>query len=153
MLEFKKLCDAFERLSSAERALLLAEKSVTVLARLHSLSVAHSDTSEILAGFVIGSAVSDGKLNEKEYLMIYPALVRVFGSGFDFNSVKASFCQSRGARRSIEEYTTAMLSLLGCLDEELKWEFIMLCLCIVSVDGKITPREKRYIRRLCEAEA
>lgn len=151
MLEFKKLCDSFERLTPAERGILLSEKSITILARLHSVSLPGMDPIAVLAGFVIGSSAADGRLNEKEYLMMYPALVRVFGDDFDFNSVKESFRWDIDGRRTIIRHTEDMIKLLDLLDDELKYDIIMLCLCIVSIDGKVRLKEKRYIWRLCEA--
>ncbi len=152
MLELKKLCDAFEELSAVERAALMAEKSLVVLAKLHELSFPLSDPIDMLVGFVIGACTADGKINEKEYLMIYPALVRTFGDDFDFASVKSAFRCEREGQKAIADYTEKMLRILHMLDEGLKWDVIMLCLCIVSSDGRITWKERRYIRRLCESD-
>ena len=44
-----------------------------------------------------------------------------------------------------------MLSLISLADESLIEDVVMLCLCVVSVDGRISPREQRYIRKLCKA--
>lgn len=43
---------------------------------------------ETLVTFIIGSVVSDGSINEKDYLYIYPSLVKAFGNDFDFISAK-----------------------------------------------------------------
>lgn len=149
MFEFKKVCDAYERLSPRERRLLLVEKSAVVLARLHNLSIPGVDPVDVLAGFLVGSVTADGKINEKEYLMIYPALVRIFGDDFDFASIKESF-RRKDDRKMVAEYTQEMRYLLGFMDEDLKWDIIILCLCVTSVDNRITLKEKRYLRRLCD---
>lgn len=151
MFEFKKICDAYENLTPVEKGVILTEKSIKLLAVLSALDIPEIDPAYTLAGFIIGSAVCDGKLNEQEYLLIYPALVKTFGSNFDFNSVKESFNKDKLGRKIITEYTQDMLSILDCLDDELKTDVIILCLCIVSLDGKITPKEKKYIKRLCKA--
>lgn len=36
-------------------------------------------------------------------------------------------------------------------DETLREDVIALCLCVVTVDGKISLRERNYIRKLCKA--
>ncbi len=149
MFEFKKLCDSFEKMSSVERGLLLTEKSVTILAKLHCLSIPGIDPVSVFAGFLVGSVVSDGKINEKEYLIIYPTLVRVFGDEFDLSSIKASFCDDKNVRKVISDYTENMIRILELWDDELKWDLITLCLCIVTIDEKVSFKEKRYIRRLC----
>lgn len=150
MFEFKKLCDSFEEMSTIERSLFLAEKSATVLAKLSLLCVPEIDPVSVLAGFLIGSAAVDGKINEKEYLMIYPSLVRIFGDSFDYNSVKKTFGASKTERSMITVYTKEMIDILDKSDDSLKEDIFILCLCAVSIDGKVSPREKRYIRRIFE---
>lgn len=152
MLEFKKACDAYEKMSAVERGLLLTEKAAVVFARLNALFIPGMHPVNILAGFIIGSVTADGRINEKEYLLIYPALVKTFGDDFDFTTIKDAFRRDKDGKKLISNYTEEMLYILSLLNEELKWDVIMLCLCVTSIDGKITLKEKRYIRRLCEAE-
>lgn len=151
MFEFKKLCDAYEELTPVEKGLMLAEKSVVVLAKLHCLAPEEIDPVSALAGFIIGSVVADGKVNEQEYLLIYPALVKAFGDDFDFASVKESFRRDRDGRKMIAEYTEEMLHIFDYLDEDLKNDVVTLCLCVAAIDGKVSLREKAYIKRLCKA--
>ncbi len=150
MFEFKKLCNEYEQLTVMERGLLMTEKSVKILAKLSLVDLPDFDPVEALAGFIIGSVVSDGKLNEREYLLIYPSLIQIFGYDFDFNSVKQAFC-SIGARKVIKEYAEEMLKIFDLIDEDLKNDVVMLCLCVTAMDGKISLKEKRYIKRLCRA--
>lgn len=151
MFEFKRLCDSYEALTGVERGILLEEKTVTVMAKLHSLAIPGIDPVSVLAGFIIGSVAADGRINEKEYVMIYPALVRAFGGDFDFASVKESFRRDKDGRRMIAKYTEQMIAILDLLDEDIKNDIITLCLCIVAIDGKISFKEKNYIKRLCRA--
>lgn len=151
MLEFKKLCDSYEKLSMVEKGLLLTEKSAKIISKLHCLSIPGIDPISSLAGFIIGSVAADGRISEQEYILIYPALVHVFGDSFDLASVKNSFRRDTGGRRMIAEYTENMLSVLGSLDDELKNDIITLCLCTVAIDGKVSLKEKNYIKRLCRA--
>lgn len=90
-------------------------------------------------------------MNEQEYILIYPALVRAFGDEFDLVSVKDSFRRDADGRRMIAEYTQEMLSVLDFLDDGLKEDIITLCLCAVAIDGKVSLKEKNYIKRLCRA--
>lgn len=104
-----------------------------------------------LAGFILGSVVADGQINEQEYLLIYPALLHMFGDDFDFESIKKSFRKDRDGRNEVKKYTRDILALLSTADESLREYIIALCLCAVSVDNKISLREQRYIRQLCAA--
>lgn len=151
MFEFKKLCNAFEGLSGVERGILLTEKSVEILASLRALDVPNIDPLETLAGFLIGSVVADGKVKEGEYLVMYPALITTFGYDFPLHDLKEAYHGVLASRKKIAEYTTNLMRLLDAADEELKEAVVTLCLCVTSTDGKISFREKRYIKRLCRA--
>ena len=151
MFEFTKLCNSFENLNVVERGAILAEKSVKVLGKLKLMAVPGIDPVETLSGFIIGSVVADGRLNEQEYLLIYPALLKAFGDDFDFASVKSAFAKDRDGRKAVRVYTESLLSLLADIDEDFREDIVTLCLCVVTVDGKISFREKNELRRLCKA--
>lgn len=151
MFEFTKLCKEYENLSAPERGVMLTGKSVKILAKLKLLELPGVDPVHALAGFILGSVVADGRVNEQEYLLMYPALVHVFGDDFDFDTIKDSFRKDREGREAVKEYTQEMLSFLALADETLREDVIALCLCVVTVDGKISLRERNYIRKLCKA--
>ena len=148
MFEFNKVMKDYENLNAIERGLMLTEKSVSILAKLSALDIDGIDPVETLASFIIGSVVADGKLHEKEYLLIYPALVKVFGSDFDYESIKKEFEADKDGRKDIAGYTTDLLRVLGTVDETLYEDVIILCLCVVTIDGKVSLREKNYVKRL-----
>lgn len=151
MFEFSKLCKEFESLTVLERGVIMTGKSAEIFAKLRKLNMPGVDPVQTLAGFILGSVVADGHVNEQEYLLIYPALLHTFGDDFDFESIKKSFKDDRDGRNAVKEYTQEMLSLISLADESLIEDVVLLCLCVVSVDGKISPREQRYIRKLCKA--
>lgn len=151
MLEFKKLCDAFEDLSTVEKGLILTEKSAIITAKLHHLAIPGLDPLSTLAGFIIGSVVADGRINEQEYLLIYPALVHAFGDDVYLTFVKDTFRLSGDGRDMVTKYTEDMIQVLSFLDDGLREDVITLCLCVVAIDGKVSLREKKYIRQLLEA--
>lgn len=148
MFEFKKLCNEFERLSAVERGLILTEKSVKILAKLRLSGESGEDSAQILACFLIASIVSDGKVNEQEYILIYPALCKVFGTEFDFNLVKEMVENNVKNTKAVVDYSKQMLELLASSDESFREDLILLCLCIVSIDGKVSFKERRYIKKL-----
>lgn len=150
MFEFKKLCNTLEELNPIERGVILAEKSVSVMKGLNCLEIPLNPV-ETLVTFIIGSVVSDGSINEKDYLYIYPSLVKAFGNDFDFISAKQAIGLAKDIKKEITKYTKEMISIISVCDEELATDIISLCLLITSVDGKISLKEKRYIRQLCKA--
>lgn len=150
MFEFKKLCNTLEELNPIERGVILAEKSVSVIKGLSGLNIP-LDPVKTLVTFIIGSVVSDNSINEKDYLYIYPSLVKAFGNDFDFISAKQAIGLAKDIKKEITKYTKEMISIINVCDEELATDIISLCLLITSVDGKILLKEKRYIRQLCKA--
>lgn len=150
MFEFKKLCNELEKLNSIERGSLLVEKSIAVVKGLHELDLPF-DPVKTLVAFIMGSVVSDGALNEKDYLYIYPSLVKAFGNDFDFMSAKQALQLAKDAKKQISRDTKELLSVIALCDESLAQDIISLCLLVTSVDGKITLKEKRYIRQLSRA--
>lgn len=151
MFEFTKLCNAFEKLSPVERGALLAEKSVKVLAKLKLLGAEDGDPTFALASFILGSVVADGKVDEREYLLMYPALIKVFGDGFDFDSVKAAIEADAEGKKAVKAYTEELIKDLSAADKSLVEDVVVVCLCVVAMDGRVSLREKNYIKRLCKA--
>lgn len=149
MFEFKKLCEQCEQMSSAERGVLLASKSVSVLKGLRELDVRGADAVKTFAAFVIGSVAADGIFDEKDYLYIYPSLVKVFGEDFDFDIIKDALKQAKSMKKELDKYTRELIKIIGEADEDLLADVVILCLLITSIDGKVSLKERRYIRRLC----
>ncbi|MBD5631974.1 MAG: hypothetical protein HDP34_01925 [Clostridia bacterium] len=149
MFEFNKLCNEYEKLNSLERQVLLAEKSVKVLASLKELDLPFADPVETLAAFIVGSVVSDGVIDEMNYLGIYPSLKEAFGEEFDFATIKNAYKVSKDVKKAVAQYTKDLHSILSYVDEELGVDIISLCLLVTSIDGKISLKEKKYIKQLC----
>lgn len=148
MFEFNKLCNEYEKLNTLERGALIAEKSVSVIRRLRETQCS-ADPVETLVAFIIGSIVSDGAINEKDYLYIYPSLVKAFGKDFDYSAVKRSFKVADDIKKEIDRRTKELMSVISATDEDLRTDVISLCLLVTSVDKKISFKEKRYIKQLC----
>ena len=101
MFEFFKLCNEYEKLSALQRGAILTEKSVKILARMRLTGADENiDPVETLACFILASITADGKVNEQEYILMYPALVKVFGSDFDFASVKKAVAENSALKKS-----------------------------------------------------
>lgn len=149
MFDFKKLCTEVENLSKEERTLLTISESKKVLLGLTDFSFTAHNPVEALAAFIIGAVASDGVIDEKEYLLIFPSLVKAFGEDFDYESVKNMFKNKR-ATAELNDYINALMQIITSKNEELKTDIVTLCLLVVAIDGKISPKERRYIRRLCK---
>lgn len=151
MKELKQVCKEFENLSTIERTALLAESSVRVVGKLAELNIDGIDPLRSLYGFILGATVADGQINEQEYLLIYPLLVRTFGMDFDYASVKESFKTDKEGKKAVKKYTRDLLTAIADVDESMVEDIVMLCLCVLSVDGKVTLKERNYLKKLLKA--
>ena len=148
MFEYIEKCKKFEKLSTFERFALLANKSFIITNKLSELGLNVNDSLSLIATFILGSIVSDGEVNEKEFLLIYPALLRTFGDNFDFDSIKEAFQNDFKTRNELKNYLKDILSLLNSVSNELKEDIIDICFAIVTIDGKLSLKERIYMRKL-----
>lgn len=148
MFEYIEKCKKFEKLSTFERFALLANKSLIITNKLSELGLNVNDSFSLIATFILGSIVSDGEVNEKEFLLMYPALLRTFGDNFDFDSIKEAFQNDFKTRNELKNYLKDILSLLNSVSNELKEDIIDICFAIVTIDGKLSLKERIYMRKL-----
>lgn len=148
MFEYIEKCKKFEKLSTFNRYALLADKSLLITSKLTELGFNVNESLSLIATFILGSIVSDGEVNEKEYLLMYPALLRTFGDNFDFDSIKEAFKNDFKTRKELKNYLKDILSLLNNVSNELKEDIIDICFAIVTIDGKLSLKERIYMRKL-----
>lgn len=150
MFNFKKLCAKVESLSEKDRGILIISEAKKSFEGLAAISETSFNPAKALATFIIGAVVSDGEIDEKEYLLIYPSLVKAFGEDFDYQSVKRALTEDKDGKKLLNDYINALIEIIAAVDENLQTDIVTLCLLVVSIDGKVTPKERRYIRRLCK---
>lgn len=148
MFEYIEKCKKFEKLSTFDRFALLANKSLIITNKLSELGLNVNDSLSLIATFILGSIVSDGEVNEKEFLLMYPALLRTFGDNFDFDSIKEAFQNDFKTRNELKNYLKDILSLLNSVSNELKEDIIDICFAIVTIDGKLSLKERIYMKKL-----
>lgn len=150
MLDFTKICNQVEKMNPLDRTALIIEESAKIVKKFSALSITAYKPMEILATFIMGAVMSDGVINEKEYLLIYPSLVKAFGEDFDYETVKKHLCNDKEGQKLLTEYVNALMKIISVSDEDLQTDIVTLCLLIVAIDGKVSLKERRYIRQLCK---
>ncbi|MDY5930504.1 MAG: TerB family tellurite resistance protein [Candidatus Ornithospirochaeta sp.] len=148
MKDFNKLCKAFEEIDPVSYSMILAEKSVSILPQLMAFSEDDLTGAEIFASFIIGAAAADGRLSEEEYALLYPLLRSFLGDSIDYEYVAAAFKGLRSEQKELKASINQMVDMLGTLSDELKEDIIIVIMLICAVDGKISFREKNWIRQL-----
>ncbi|MCR5760670.1 MAG: hypothetical protein K6F82_01520 [Sphaerochaetaceae bacterium] len=148
MKEFNELCKIFEEADLLTYSALLTEKSVKVLPALSAVSVDGLTGVEVYASFIIASVVADGKLSEEEYALLYPSLHVFFGDNIDYESCKKAVRKISSETRELKKLVNEMVDVLGHLSDSLKDDIIVICMLICAIDGKISLREKMWIKQL-----
>ena len=144
MKDFNELCRSVEELSPLEYAAVLGRTSLKIMPAIRAFSEDGRTCAEVLAAFVIASVYADGKLDESEYLLMAPLLKAFFGEDFEKKLAK----EWRKEGRAVKKEVDYLVDFLGTLSEELKGDIIFACLLMCAVDGKVSLKEKSYIRQL-----
>ncbi len=148
MRDFNELCKEAERLSPAEYGAVIFEKTAEILFALNTVTGNGADALGLYAAFLMGSVCADGKIDEAEYALMLPLLKPLFGEAFDYAAAKEMAVNFRSEGRAIKKAVNDIVDLLGELDDKLKEDIIIVSLLICAVDGKITLKEKNYIKQL-----
>ena len=149
MSSFNDLCKIMESLDPATYAQVTVAKSADVLVGLRGLTCDGLDAVAIYTDFVLCAVAADGKLSEEEFLLVKPVLDQIADADVSYDEAKAIF-KAAGLDKP-KEYKAAMdktVDLLGLVSPELKDDIILVCMLICAVDGKISFREKRWIKKL-----
>ena len=148
MKDFNEHCRSVEELSPLEYAAVLGRTSLKIMPAIRAFSEDGRTCAEVLAAFVIASVYADGKLDESEYLLMAPLLKAFFGEDFDFEDAKKLAKEWRKEGKAVKKEVDYLVDFLGTLSEELKGDIIFACLLMCAVDGKVSLKEKAYIRQL-----
>ena len=148
MFEFEKICREVEKLDVVSYTAILTEKSKNVINGLQEIELDSLDTMKVYAGLVFGAVVSDGKLDETEFLLIKPMLDISMGYDFDYQEAKALLKYFKHDTKEYNQFVDAVVDLFGEISDELKADIVTVCLLVCGIDGKISLREKKWLKQL-----
>ena len=104
--------------------------------------------AEIFASFIYGAIAADGKLSEEEYALVYPLLHIFLGDDVNYEDTAKAFRSMKSDNREMKKRVDEMVDLIGLFSDELKADIIIVIMLICAVDGKISLREKNWIKQL-----
>lgn len=151
MSSFNDLCKLMESLDPATYGKVMVEKTADVLVGLKGITCDGLDALAIYTDFVLCAVAADGKLSEEEFQLVKPVLDLIAGADVSYEEAKAIF-KAAGLDKP-REYKAAMdktVDLLGLVSPQLKDDIILVCMLICAVDGKISFKEKRWIKKLID---
>ena len=127
---------------------ILAEKSLKIIPALAVIQQSGVDAVVEYATFILGAMAADGRLSEEEYLVCEPLLKAFFGESIDYTTCKTLVKMLRSETRALKKSVDNMVDIFGLVSEELKADIILVCMMICAIDGKISLKEKMWIKQL-----
>lgn len=151
MSDFNKLCKAVEDMDPATYAAVIATKSAQVIKGLKDITGNGIDAVSIFADLVLCSVAADGKLDETEYVVAKPVLDLAFGRDVSYDDAKTIFkAAGLDKPKEYKEVVDQMVDVIGVASPELKDDIVLVCLLVCAVDGKVSFKEKHWIKKLIE---
>lgn len=148
MKDFNRLCKEFEQLDALSYGVILGEKSLKIIPALSAVTEDGIDGISVFATYVMGAIAADGRLSEEEYVLCYPLLHAFFGEHVNYEDCKKAARLLKPESRELKKAVKEMTDIFGMLSSELKEDLITVCMLICSIDGKISLKEKNWIKRL-----
>ena len=148
MTEFNKLCKQFEQMDALTYTAILAEKSLKIVPALSAITENDVDGVALFAGFIVGAVVADGDLSVEEFAITFPLFKAFFGDEISYEACNYIVRSMRSESKQLNKYVDYMVDAFGQLSEELKDDIIIVCLMICAIDGKVSLKEKQWIKRL-----
>ena len=148
MKEFDRLCREFEEMDALTYSALLAEKSKKIIPALAAITEDGADGVMLFASFIVGAVVADGDLSVEEYALNFPLFKTFFGDEISYEDCNYIVRSMRSEGRLMTKYVDEMVDAIGQLSEDLKDDIVLVCLMICAIDGKISFKEKQWIKKL-----
>ena len=148
MTEFDKLCQEAEDIDWETRCAIVRGKSREILPLLQKIDVEGSSGAEILLLFIFASMTADGRLSEEEYALLYPLLKDFLGDDINYSDAKKAVKDMKAESKELKAITEKMIDVIGSFSPELRKDVVLVVMVICASDGRISLRERAWIRRL-----
>ena len=149
MFEFSKLCKEVENMDPATYAAIIQEKSARIIKTLGIITENGRDGMAIYMNFILCSVAADGKLDKAEFELLRSGFNALAGKEITYEEAVKMF-KDAGLDKPGEykALVDQMVDLLGLVSLDLKRDIILVCMMICAVDGKISMKERRWIKQL-----
>ena len=148
MNDFDRLCKTFEDLDPASYSVVLAQKSKDVLEGLAAVTGDVQSAVDLYVDIVLMAISADGKLDREEYILVEPGLSAAVGQDITYDDARKIFAKANLDARDNKAAVDEIVDMVGQVSPEIKDDIVLLTLIICSVDGKVSGKEKAWIRQL-----
>lgn len=151
MSDFDRLCEVLETMDPEMFNQIINEKSVSIVEGMAGILEDDFDIITTYVDFLLCAAAADGKLAEEEYILLKPTLDFILEKDVGYGDAQKIFYDARLDKpEEFKKSIDAMVDLIGMLSPGLKDDIILVCMMVCAVDGRISYKEREWIRRLIE---
>lgn len=147
MNEFKLLCKEAENMPLNTKYAFVTTNLLTLTGKLSDI-LGLERAAFAAFSFLMGAIVADGKLSAEEFRLCRPVIDAFYGEMVPYETVKQDLETDGKGAQALKKSVDEMTDLLGLLDADIKTDIVLLCLVVCGVDGEISRKEKRWIKRL-----
>lgn len=146
MIDYPALCKEIERTDARCRRVAIQQTAARIFGSFEEQGIAPGAT-DALAALIVGCACEGGRISEREYLYMYPALASAFGCGYDFSTVKGAFHGLVSSQKFVHKEAAEIAEAAKKAGDGTAREILRLCLLVSAADdGRIPLRAKTYFR-------
>lgn len=127
---------------------LLESAANEIMPALCELAGGERNAAKLFGMFVLGAAVSDGTLDEREYGLLEHTFYTFFGDEVSYANSKVLVDGMVARGNGLKSITDELIDFLGAADTRLKERLVSVCLMICAVDGVVSPAEQAWIKQL-----
>ncbi len=138
MFEFEKMCRDYETLTYDERRSVLEEFAAVILPAITEVT-GGTESFRVLA---LASCAADGKLNEAEYALFKD----VTGLDLSYDVLEDDVFDAKD--RDLVSAADEVVDGFADLDVDICDAMIGFCLCLCSADGRLSLKERSFIKKL-----
>lgn len=151
MSDFNKLCKTIENMDPLAYSAIVIEKSVGIVKGLADITEDGVAGVNVYADFILCAIAADGKLTKEEFLLLKPTLDLILGTNVTFEDAQAIFYMAGLDKpKDYKKTVDRMVDVIGLVSPELKDDIVLVCLMVCAIDGKVSMKEKRWIKQLME---
>lgn len=147
-MTFEEIYSEFQKIDPADYKRVLEDKAQTVLPTLFGISGNENTGARFLSMFVIGAALADGELEQKEFELLEPMFTSFFGDTVSFAESRALSRALVSNNKDMGQKLDEMIDFFGEYSDNLKADLVLICLLICAVDGNVSEAERNWISRL-----
>ena len=148
MKSLNELCKEVELLDPLSYGTLLQKKSLEIVPKLIEINGSEEKTLQDLYVFILASIMADGKIAIEEYIPSSELLKSFFGPSFNFENAKKYLKGNKQERLELLDLADKIIDDYGKLSDELKVDLVIVCLLMCAVDGKVSQKEKNWLKKL-----